>query len=56
MRNIENGRTFITKLANSGVGIRTIQKLTGHQDVKTLMKYIEVTPDQEKNAIALLEN
>ena len=49
-------RTFITKLANSGVGIRTIQKLTGHQDVKTLMKYIEVTPDQEKNAIALLEN
>lgn len=47
-------RTLITRLANNGVAIRVIQAITGHRDLKTLARYIEVTPDQISAALGAL--
>lgn len=48
-------RTLITRLSENGVDLKTIQSITGHQDVRTLLKYVEQSPDRIKAAIALLE-
>jgi integrase/recombinase XerD len=45
-------RGFITRLNNKGYGIKVIQRLTGHNDIGSLMRYIDVTDEQLKNAIA----
>jgi integrase/recombinase XerD len=45
-------RTLITRLANKGTAIRVIQAITGHADIKVLSRYIEVTPDQVREALA----
>ncbi|MEH1769187.1 MAG: site-specific integrase [Nostoc sp.] len=47
-------RTFITSLAKRGVSLATIKKATGHSDLKVLSRYIEVSDDDVKNAIATL--
>lgn len=46
--------TFITKLWERGVDLHTIQLLTGHQDLKSLVGYIHADPDRVARAIALL--
>ena len=35
-------RTFITNLANKGVGVRLLQALAGHRNIGTTQAYIEV--------------
>lgn len=47
-------RTFITALARTGLDIRTLQAITGHKEVKTLLRYVEADPELIKRAIALL--
>jgi integrase/recombinase XerD len=47
-------RSFITKLAKRGVSLATIKKATGHTDLKVLSRYIEVSDDDVKEAIANL--
>lgn len=48
-------RTFITVLYyDRGVDIKTLQAITGHSDVKSLQRYIEVSDDRKAAAIALL--
>lgn len=47
-------RTFITRLHGAGVDLYTIQRITGHQDLKSLGKYIEISADRVKGAIATL--
>ena len=47
-------RSFITNLANKGISLGTIKKITGHTDLKVLSAYIEVSEDDMKNAIATL--
>ncbi|MBG1263090.1 tyrosine-type recombinase/integrase [Nostoc commune] len=47
-------RSFITNLANKGVNLATIKKITGHTDLKVLSGYIEVTDEDTKRAIATL--
>jgi integrase/recombinase XerD len=47
-------RTFITKLASKGISTATIQKLTGHRDLKVLARYIEVSDRQLESAISVL--
>jgi integrase/recombinase XerD len=47
-------RTFITKLHQAGVDLYTIQKITGHQDLKSLGRYVEIDSDRVKGAIAIL--
>lgn len=47
-------RSFITTLYLRGVDLSTLQKITGHQDLKSLQKYIEISPDRVRRAIAVL--
>jgi len=47
-------RTFITRLHSAGVDLYTIQKITGHQDLKALSHYVEISADRVKTAIAVL--
>ncbi|MEH2185045.1 MAG: site-specific integrase [Nostoc sp.] len=47
-------RSFITNLANKGINLAMIKKITGHSDLKVLSAYIEVSEDDMKNAIATL--
>lgn len=44
-------RGFITHLNEQGCGIKVIQKATGHKSLSSLMRYIEVSDAQVKNAI-----
>ncbi len=47
-------RSFVTRLYENGADISTIQRLTGHKDLKSLCLYIEHDPDRAKAAIAML--
>lgn len=47
-------RTFITRLHSQGVDLYTLQKITGHQDLKALGRYVEISADRVKGAIAVL--
>ncbi|MEH2331565.1 tyrosine-type recombinase/integrase [Nostoc sp.] len=47
-------RSFITNLANKGINLAMIKKITGHADLKVLSAYIEISEDDMKNAIATL--
>jgi len=45
-------RGFITHLSEKGLSIKTIQSLTGHKSLTSLVQYIEVSEEQRRNAIA----
>jgi integrase/recombinase XerD len=47
-------RTFITRLANKGVGVRVLAALAGHQNISVTQKYIDVNDAQLANAVELL--
>ena len=47
-------RTFITRLANKGVGVRMLAALAGHSSIQTTQRYIDVNDDQLANAVDLL--
>ena len=47
-------RGFITSLHRSGVSARVIQEITGHRSLEVLSKYIEVTDEQKRKALAVL--
>lgn len=47
-------RTFVTRLYEKGVDIHTVQKLTGHHDLKSLIRYVEINSDRLASAIAVL--
>ncbi|MEG4634840.1 tyrosine-type recombinase/integrase [Microcoleus sp. AR_TQ3_B6] len=44
-------RGFITRLNEQGYDVKLIQTLTGHRSISSLMRYVEVSPSQLKNAI-----
>lgn len=47
-------RTFITNLANRGVGVRVLQHLAGHRSISTTQRYIDVNDGQQRAAVNLL--
>jgi site-specific recombinase XerD len=47
--------TFATHLLERGVDVRTVQELMGHTDLATTMKYLAVTEERLRDAIAVLE-
>lgn len=47
-------RTFITRLHQKGIDLYTIQRITGHRDLKALGRYVEISADRVKGAIAVL--
>ena len=44
-------RSLITYLNEKGIGIKTIQKITGHQDIRSLIRYIDISEDKIKGAL-----
>lgn len=47
-------RSFCSNLANSGVGIRVIQKLSGHRSLQSVQPYLDANEEMVKNAVELL--
>jgi len=47
-------RTFATRLNARGVGMRTIQKLMGHQNISTTALYCDVSDEMLRNAVELV--
>ena len=47
-------RTYITRLANRGVGVRLLAELAGHSHISTTQRYIDVNADQLQNAVEML--
>lgn len=47
-------RTFITVLANKGVGVRVLQSLAGHRSIATTQVYIDVNDEMKRAAVNLL--
>ena len=47
-------RTFITRLANKGIGVRVLAGLAGHSNIAVTQLYIDVNDEQMANAVELL--
>lgn len=47
-------RTFATRLADKGIGIRVIQRLMGHSSIQTTAAYVEAGEHQQVAAVELL--
>ena len=47
-------RTYITRLANKGVGVRLLAELAGHSHISTTQRYIDVNAEQLSEAVELL--
>ena len=47
-------RTYITRLANKGVGVRLLAELAWHSHISTTQRYIDVNSDQLSQAVELL--
>jgi integrase/recombinase XerD len=47
-------RTFITTLANKGVGVRVLASLAGHRSIAITQAYIDVNDDMKRRAVELM--
>ena len=47
-------RTFITNLANKGVGVRVIMGLSGHKALSSVQCYIDCNDDMKRKAVELV--
>ncbi|ESW61443.1 MAG: integrase [Rhodobacter sp. CACIA14H1] len=47
-------RTFITRLASKGVGVRVLAALAGHSSIATTQRYIDVNDAQLASAVELI--
>ena len=47
-------RTFITVLANKGIGVRVLQSLAGHRSIATTQVYIDVNDEMKRAAVNLI--
>lgn len=48
-------RTALTQMSSAGIPLRVIQEISGHNDLGTLQRYLEVTPEQRRSAVAVIE-
>lgn len=48
-------RTALTAMSSAGVPLRVIQEVSGHHSLNELQKYLEVSEEQRKSAIASLK-
>lgn len=47
-------RSSISALANKGVGIRIIQKFSGHRQLQSVQHYLDANEEMVKNAVELI--
>ena len=49
-----DSRSFITKLAHSGVSTKVIMELAGHKHLGTTQRYIEVNDEMKRAAVEIV--
>ncbi len=47
-------RTFITSLANKGIGVRVLASLAGHRSIAITQTYIDVNDEMKRKAVELV--
>jgi len=47
-------RSFITKLAEQGIGVRVLASLAGHRSIAVTQAYIDVNDDMKRRAVELV--
>ncbi len=47
-------RTALTMMSSAGTPLRVIQEISGHQDLGTLQRYLEVSPEQLHKATSAI--
>ena len=47
-------RTFITRLANKGIGVRVLAELAGHSSIAVTQRCTDVNDEQMVSAVELL--
>lgn len=47
-------RTFITTLANRGIGVRVLASLAGHRSIAVTQTYIDVNDEMKRSAVELV--
>lgn len=47
-------RTFITSLAQKGIGVRVLASLSGHRNIAVTQRYIDVNDEMKRNAVELI--
>lgn len=47
-------RTALTQMSAAGIPLRTIQEISGHHDLGTLQRYLEVTAEEKLKAISAI--
>lgn len=47
-------RTALTMMSSAGIPLRVIQEVSGHNDLGTLQRYLEVSPEQKRRAVAVI--
>jgi integrase/recombinase XerD len=47
-------RTFITSLANKGIGVRVLASLAGHRSIAVTQTYIDVNDEMKRQAVELV--
>ncbi len=47
-------RTFITTLANRGIGVRILASLAGHRSIAVTQSYIDVNDEMKRSAVELV--
>ncbi len=48
-------RTALTMMSSAGIPLRVIQEISGHNDLGTLQRYLEVSPEQKRHAVSAIE-
>ena len=47
-------RTALTMMSNAGIPLRVIQEISGHGDLGTLQRYLEVSQDEKRKAVSVI--
>jgi integrase/recombinase XerD len=47
-------RTALTQMSSAGIPLRHIQEISGHHDLGTLQRYLEVSPAQRRAAVSVI--
>jgi integrase/recombinase XerD len=47
-------RTALTMMSSAGIPLRVIQEISGHNDLGTLQRYLEVSPEQKRRAVSVI--
>ncbi len=47
-------RTALTQMHNAGIPLKHIQEISGHHDLGTLQRYLEVSTEEKQKAVAVI--